>query len=367
MNETWLDWSDQQRRILTANGKAEYYYCAARGFPFHKQELPHTFFGKHSSDEFQKLLAKLRQQSCPIIGVWNRPLFVGEWEHSTDDLVYNIQTNAWFIDLRIPLWRLGAVFASSYQDLTGTELRLLARQHVFGGLTVCHTDKEHAPSFPHGFCGYATRYHTMDWNYLGNRRNRPNRWWIEPMPRNDRTWKEYSYAKNDAGQYYYWERWESAVEEPPTAEKAKNAPIVLALQRCGPYHGLIVVVGDHFNYCFHNVTDDTLQEWCQQSTTSPQHIIDDAVGRGGYEEARRVLSRMNGGHGRIQPKNAVQTEWRIDVSTEPWKHGTLLWEDVQLVGDPHDTATWRIHGNGEEWKVVECNLTCMEELESWLP
>ncbi len=374
MNDKWLDWSDEQRRILTAHGKAADYYRTERGFPFHENELPHTYFGKHSSAEFHQLFAEMKQQSCPIIGVWNRPLFVGEWEHSTEDLVFNLQTNTWFIDLRIPLWRLGTIFSSvsSYDDMTGTELRLLARQHVFGGLTACHTKaKEHVLQFPHGFRGYATRYHTMDWNYLGNRRNRPNKWWVEMMPGNVMTsksvWKEYSFATNDAGQYYYWERWESALEEQPYA--GRDSPVVLALQRCGPFHGLIVVVGDHFNYCCHNVKDETLQDWCQQYQVSPQQLIDDAVERDDLEGARRILSRMAGGHGRIQQGDDTPTkmEWRIDVSTEPWRHGTLFWDDVQVVGDPHDTSTWRIHGNGEEWKVMECNLSSMEELESLLP
>ena len=43
---TALDWSDKQKRILTAHGKADDYYTTERGFPFTEDELPHHHLQK---------------------------------------------------------------------------------------------------------------------------------------------------------------------------------------------------------------------------------------------------------------------------------------------------------------------------------
>ena len=101
-----LQWSDKQRRILTANGRAEEYYSAERGFAFEPEELPHCYFriGRSMFREWKQQ----QQQHCGIIvGAWKRPLFVGGWEHSTDqeEYVFNFQTHTLFVDLRIPTLR----------------------------------------------------------------------------------------------------------------------------------------------------------------------------------------------------------------------------------------------------------------------
>lgn len=36
-----LNWTAKQGRILTANGQANVYYDADRGFPFSEDQLPH--------------------------------------------------------------------------------------------------------------------------------------------------------------------------------------------------------------------------------------------------------------------------------------------------------------------------------------
>eukprot|EP01083_Nonionella_stella_P145106 454068_1 len=138
-NKLLMEWTSKQGRILTANGKAASYYTAARGFPYIDADLPHHHLMNNSTTDTFLAWAKerevrLRSQSqsqsqslrvphshshshsqgehqhpdvkthYPICGAFNRPLFVGGWEHSTDqeEDVYNVQTNTLFIDIRIP-------------------------------------------------------------------------------------------------------------------------------------------------------------------------------------------------------------------------------------------------------------------------
>ena len=102
-----------------------------------------------------------------VAGAWNRPLFVGGWEHSDSqtETVFNLQTPSIFIDMRIPR---KATFpgARSLQDLTVRQLRLYARRHAFAGYTRVQS-VDGAP--------VAVRHHSIDWNFVGKVFNKSSR------------------------------------------------------------------------------------------------------------------------------------------------------------------------------------------------
>lgn len=95
------------------------------------------------------------------------------------------------------------------------ELRLFARRHAFAGytkiqpirpigeqsaaappapkaITTAARGREEEESAVGGLV--ATRHHAIDWNYIGIKRARPNKWRVEMDPRGD-VWKEWGFAK----------------------------------------------------------------------------------------------------------------------------------------------------------------------------
>ena len=239
-----LGWSAKQGRILTDSGNALRYYSPENGFPFSPEELPHHHTERGDTHlAFHRWAKELRWSeglgtrttegpppvpvlaattgmplSSPIVGAWGRTIFAGRWEHTSnkDEITYNVQTGTLFVDLRIPLskpigrWeKLERVVINdrrqALESLSDQELRLYARQHVFGGFTFLATESKH-PGRP-----VATRHHCVDWNYIpGKPRPRPNKWYIEcentAAPTN--RWKEWSYSTDENGQCYYYEIWE---------------------------------------------------------------------------------------------------------------------------------------------------------------
>jgi hypothetical protein len=353
--ERHLDWSDKQRRILTANGKAESYYTLERGFPFTESELPH-FFLLQSTDTTRRIFQewKKRSGSNPITGAWKRPLFYGGWENSTDqdERVFNVQTNTLFIDLRIPTTKNRLLLQNvettfSLQDLTETQLKYYARQHIFAGYSFPSDVNLPDQDAPFDTC--YTRHHCIDWNFVGVGRNRPNKWWVEIEAITQNVWKEWAYATDDAGQHYYCERWERL------ANASTDGPVV-ALRKAQGRDGVIVIVGDHFNYCLGR--QDAVDR-APDGTGSLIELVDAAVERGDLETARSWLS-IQGGHG------TISTGWVVDAAIEFWTEGSPLWSksDVCVFGSSIEEChvVWK----GERWDVFECSLTSPEDLQALL-
>jgi hypothetical protein len=241
-----LGWSAKQGRILTDSGNAMRYYSRENGYPFLPEELPHHHMergdthlafhgwaeelrcsegpGARTAERPPSVLASSNAAttrmllSSPIVGAWGRTIFAGRWEHTSnkDEITYNVQTGTLFVDLRIPLskpigrWeKLERVVINdrrqALESLSDQELRLYARQHVFGGFTLLAMESKR-PGRP-----VATRHHCVDWNHIpGKPRPRPNKWYIEcentAAPTN--RWKEWSYSTDENGQCYYYEIWE---------------------------------------------------------------------------------------------------------------------------------------------------------------
>ena len=167
-----LRWTSKQGHILTGGGTAETFYTPERGFSFESSELPHHYLIRKKSHETFKEWISSKSACSLVAGAWNRALFVGGWQNSTDaeERVYNVQTHNLFVDLRIPRSRevlLDCEKLSSLEDLNAKELRIYARQHIFAGFTVF----QKAGKKP-----VCTRHHCIDWNFVGFPRSRPNKW-----------------------------------------------------------------------------------------------------------------------------------------------------------------------------------------------
>jgi hypothetical protein len=344
-----LAWTKKQGNILSGGGKAEEYYTPERGFPFQQSELPHHHLIKGKT---QEVFETWRSSALPcslVSGVWNRTVFVGGWQHSTDkdETVYNIQTHNLFIDLRIPKTRNKILLRGNFgalEDLGPQELRLYARQHIFAGFSFFA--KENGRPL-------CTRHHCIDWNFVGTVRSRPNKWWIETHP-DGNMWKEHAYATDNHGQHYYFEQWERI-------GGTSNLPR-LALRKASTESrdGILVAIGDHFNYVLERKFVGSEKEYPQE--TSLVDLVDAAVSAGDLETARSYLS-IEGGHGR------VSSGWRLDCSISPWDEGTALWMyggegDIQVEGDSIDSCyiLWK----GEKWELYDCNFRNVQDLSYYL-
>jgi hypothetical protein len=340
-----LDWSNKQSRILTANGEAVKYYVEDRSFPFRQDELPHYHLGRGETHE---VFASWLPPNEPLLicGAWERPLFCGSWEHSTDqdEKAYNLQTNTLFIDLRIPTSRRLVLpdSCSSLSSLTNHQLRLYARQHVFGGFS------HHVVEKGRHVC---TRHHCIDWNYVGTPRPRPNKWFVE-MSCDNHVWKEWAYATDDHGQHYYMERWER-LDGGSSADG-----IVLALRRRQQDgDGIVVVVGDHFNYLFDRTLTGKEDTYGKGSLVD---LVDFSIAYGDRETAEAFLG-IDAGHGR------VSGGWMIDAAIQPWKEGTAFitsHDHIRVIGTSIECC--HVQWNDVSFEVYECSLDSVDDLSEFL-
>ena len=273
VDEVHLDWSSKQGRILTFAGRAEEFYKADM---FAVEELPHYELDRGTAQRsflrWQEAAARgeaLSAREAGIVGCWSRPLFLGRggFENTTDatEEVFNMQAPGLFIDLRIPVRRARLVDPSRIKagmaDLSDTEIRYLARQHVFGGFSriVQGVAGKPAPNAEQPQC-VCVRHHFIDWNYIGHPRTRPNKWSIEHPPQRGgasrnpgdivepgRVWMEHSYAPHPrTGQPYYSERWARR-----THDSQGSGRIVSLLSRNSANDGpkaIIIVIGQRFSY-----------------------------------------------------------------------------------------------------------------------
>jgi len=375
-----LDWTKKQGRILTCAGKAEEYYTAERGFDFDETELPHHHLLNGTTRQVfrgwrdkQETAGGANQKASPIAGAWKRALFYGGWEHSTDqdEYTFNLQTNTLFIDLRIPVTRnlllknndddTNDKKMESLEDLTSEHLRLYARQHIFAGYSRRSTPSDAVQGLAHdasskkiktGFDDCCTRHHCIDWNFVGKGRTRPNKWWIDLLVTNPtnsapNVWKEWGYATDEHGQQYYCERWERLEQ---------GSSPVIALCKANGRDGILIVVGDHFNYVL-NRNADLPKEYADFGTLVD--VVDAAIDKNDLEIARAWLG-LQGGHGRIS------NGWKLDHCIEFWREGSPLWgrDNVQVQGEAIDKA--KVIWNKEEWNVFECSLESVDDLRKLL-
>lgn len=334
-----LDWTSKQGRILTANGRASEFYTSERGFSFQEDELPHHHLLSNTTHSaFSSWIRDNPQKEDNVIrGAFDRPLFYGGWENSTnkEEKCFNVQTSALFIDLRIP--RLGDRVFSKIQtlkDLSDEELKLYARRHVFGGFTKVNIENDRI---------VCTRHHCIDWNFTGNPRPRPNKWYVE-MNDTKELWKEWAFAKDDFGQHYYCERWQRYKGD------GKGNSFVLAMRKESNGHndGIIVAVGNHFNYL--NAHGDWDKDRMKGNSTI--ELIDSAIDNGNRCDAEKHLLSIDAGHG------LIDEGWTILDAIHPWKKGSKLLglgSSIQVQGSTIESC--KVIIDGIFWQVLECSVS----------
>ena len=354
IKEVHLDWSSKQGRILTGSGIAEKMYTAERGFPFSTSELPHFYKMAGTSVEAFKSWKEQGLTSTLVVGAWSRPLFVGGWEHSTDrdELVFNLQTPSLFIDLRLPRTRAAFFHRDnihSLSDLTDEELRLFARQHVFGGYTL----PEVLPSDGRTVC---TRHHCIDWNFVGKPRSRPNKWYVEMNEENRNMWKELLFAKDEKGSHYYWERWERHLNDGHfNGVNADGSPVVgLRRNRVGETSdALLIIIGSHFNYLYDRgtITAPPLNLRRKDPPNGVVSLVDMALEEGNRALAEQYLS-IDAGHGTIN-----SSIFYTHNAIRPWNENTIFLSPEQILSMGESFIRMK---NGETWEIFETNLNFPE-------
>ena len=374
------------RHAMFTNSKAAAQAAAAAGV---KRKAPDDDAGA-DDEETEDAPTQPQPQLVPLVGAWTRLIFFGGWEHTSlqDERTFNLQTNNLFIDLRIPRSREGVLgkhnVACSLQDLTTKEqLRLYARQHVFAGYTqVCKvsTIPQHRDDL------LCTRHHCIDWNFVGTGRSRPNKWWAELCPPEQssttaaeesnnqlapvvKTWKEWAFPTDERGQHYYCEQWERLPGGDQTRILALRTAKVNQRQKQQPQpqrDGIILVIGDHFNYIRARDVSSLSKETQTLYTdihTSLIGLVEAALEQDDLATARAYLS-VQGGHGR------VSQGWMIDCAIEPWKEGTALWtatdKPTTIVknskNNPSALEDCQFVWNDEVWEVFDTTLTSVEEI-----
>ena len=244
------------------------------------------------------------------------------------------------------------------ESFSDHELRLYARQHVFGGFSKLQKENNRL---------LCTRHHCIDWNYIPNRpRPRPNKWYIEgdqeDKPFN--AWVEWSYATDENRQSYYWERWERL----PGDKLGNSLRLALRKQKnmddSAESHvdGILVVVGDHFNYMIARQVPAHVKDY--DNANNLVELVDSAIVEGDRDTAIAYLS-LDGGHG------TVSSGWLVDCSIQPWNHGKRLVNciqgcedtEIKVIGYGSDFINWKVVFGKSAWDVYECSLQSASDLE----
>mmetsp|Transcript_18551 Transcript_18551/g.28849 ORF Transcript_18551/g.28849 Transcript_18551/m.28849 type:complete len:379 (+) Transcript_18551:231-1367(+) len=341
-----LDWTSKQGRILTAGGLANNFTPLSSFVP---TDLPHHHLeDKSTHAAFRDFKARTGNRKNLVCGAWDRALFQGAFEHSSnlEEAVFNIQTNTLFVDIRIPLLRDEIIKnnASDTYPRRPDDVRILSRQHAFAGYTL----QEYEAGRP-----VCTRHHCIDWNFVPNLsvpRSIPNRWWVQ-MDDTCNVWKEWAYGRDEHGQHYYCERWERLEDD------CRGDGFVLALRKSEECDrdGILVVVGNHFNYI--HGRKSMFEEGAEKDSTV--NLVDKAIAEENMSLAESYLE-VEAGHGKISDDGS---EWIIDCCTLPWKEGTPFLRDNEefyIEGNSIDTCF--VKWKNERWDVFECSLNCVDEL-----
>mmetsp|Transcript_35230 Transcript_35230/g.98981 ORF Transcript_35230/g.98981 Transcript_35230/m.98981 type:complete len:380 (+) Transcript_35230:65-1204(+) len=341
-----LGWTAKQGRIVTANGQAATLYVPERGFPFQPEECPHHHLLQGTTHSAFSSWASQNTSRNLVCGAFFRPLFVGGWEHTSDvdEVVYNVQTNTLFIDMRIP--RLGRKLLAGVAglgEMDADQLKLYARRHAFAG----YTRLQHENGRP-----VCTRHHCVDWNFVGAPRPRPNKWYVEMHP-DESMWKEWAYARDDFGQHYYWERWQRLQRD------GNGRGFVLAMRKerreDDSRDEIIVAVGDHFSYIRGRAAAKTGP---YADKASAVDLVDAAVDAGDRGAAEACLS-IDAGHG------SVSEGWVIDCALQHWKEGSRLLAGASVAVSGSGAGPCRVLIDQRPWEVYECSVG-PEDLEAVL-
>uniref|UniRef100_A0A7S0ZB89 Uncharacterized protein n=1 Tax=Timspurckia oligopyrenoides TaxID=708627 RepID=A0A7S0ZB89_9RHOD len=375
-------WAATQQHILTGGGLLT--SCA---WKFNERELPHYYLGKSISHRmFNEWNSKLRDSDSQkiLIGAWERTLFKGGQfiSNTNDTQVFNLQTSLLFIDMRFPNYRfLNSTEIKNVRcldDLTNHQLRLLARQHCFSGVSLIQNSNS---TLKTGIC---TRHHCIDWNYHPQYpRNRPNQWKFiqspdalqfdeysvaflplkphqlhenaEPVPVYMESWRRYSNDSN--GRNVFAMR--LIPESDPEYEIYKMQSQFQAQQSDPMSKELIdavfLVIGNHFAYVEDNrgalISD--LSNKIRGSVGSGCANLVDAAYRNDDRDLMKKLLSVEGSYGQVKGSN-TNSCWTVLRSTMPWKEASrmLMEKELSILCDLN-----LVKFKNRLWKVYENSFT----------
>jgi hypothetical protein len=213
-------------------------------------------------------------------GEWSRDWILrGKVKSSTLDVHY-LQTPTYFADIRIPKVRSGISAAHSFADLTDQQLRLLAGQDGFTGLTT--------------MAGTVATW--SDDIAFQPSDGTPDKGRLERIPfhRMHELGLDGSYIES-------WRR----------LSGAKGRYLVIRVEHSGRLLRTLVVVGNQFVYVRNRVKDlpmaPSLEALIEAKKATREEIV-------GYLDCEFSLGRVRGG----------SVPWEIQQSTLPWREGHHL-------------------------------------------
>jgi hypothetical protein len=249
-------------------------------------------------------------------GIWTRD-WIQEGKAKTNTLdVHYLQTPTYFADIRIPKDRTGFSNAKSFADLTDQQLRSLARQNGFTGLTTT--------SGPVATWNHDIQFQPSD--------GAPDRGRLQ------RTARNHMHEHGLDGSYI--ESWTSTTS-------GGGHFLVVRVKHSGRLLRTLVVVGDQFVYVRNRATDlpaaasfEALFDFTKASRAQIEEYLD----------CEFSVGRVRGG----------SVPWEIEQSTLPWREGRHLnFVDEVAVAARGPGLAPRAVGN-EEWTVPVNTLTAHE-------
>jgi len=232
--------------------------------------------------------APTRQSVTPVTaqlpawlpGVWTREWIERAGTRTSSFDVHYLQTPNVFADVRIPRNRAVHSHATSFADLSDGELRMLARQRGFAGLTTMTGD-------------LATWHHEIDFQPPDSSAD------VGRLERIDD-----SHMLEHALDSSYVEAWRSL-------DNGAGRFLALRDERAGRLERVLLIAGDHFLYVRSRAHDlppaESLDSLIAQSNASRARIIE-------YVDCEFSVGRVRGG----------SVPWEIQQSTLPWREGRHL-------------------------------------------
>jgi hypothetical protein len=249
-------------------------------------------------------------------GAWTRDWIQrGEAKTNTVDVHY-LQTSTLFADMRVPKDRTRMPNAKSFADLTDQQLRLLARQNGFAGLTAMTGD-------------IATWSHDIQYQPSDGSQDQGRIQRVDP-----------THMREHGLDGSYIESWKST-------SGGNGHFLVIRVERAGRLLRTLVVVGNQFLYVRNRAIDLPEAESFEaliESTKATRKQIEE------YLDCEFSFGQVRGG----------SVPWEIEQSTLPWQEGRHLnfVEEVAPVAGATRLAP-RAAGDGE-WTVPINTLSARE-------
>jgi hypothetical protein len=213
-------------------------------------------------------------------GEWTRDWIQKGKEKSNTLDVHYLQTPTFFADIRIPKDRAGISTAKSFADLTDQQLRLLARQNGFTGLTTMAR-------------AVATSQHDIEFQPSDG---------TPDMGRLQRIPPDRMHEHGLDGSYI--ESWRSLTD-------GKGRFLVIRVEHSGRLLQTLVVVGNQFVYVRNRAKDlptaPSFDALFKATNTTREQIVE-------YLDCEFSVGRVRGG----------SVPWEIEQSTLPWREGRRL-------------------------------------------